>query len=158
MKKLPHILTLSIILIFSIIFALTSCHNYTPSDDYTFNNGISIIRIDSANYSVTSNSKIYYTKKFDTNIKTYLIDGTELSNTDDLDTCIQVVCTSISYCTPSEGGGICWFYKFITLDGKNYIKLMSSNWGSHEQQEFSQWEKINLFINKTMLGKTEKID
>lgn len=142
-----------------LLVLLTSCHNYTPSDDYTFTSSISIIKIDSTNYSVTTGDKVYYTKKFDTDIKTCVIDGTEMSNTDDLDTCIQVVCTSIRNCVPSEGGSIIWYYTFITPDGKNFIKLMSGEgWGSRDrEQKFDQWEKINLFINKKMLGKTEKI-
>ena len=69
---------------------MSSCHDYSPSDDYTFTGGVSIMRTDSITHSVTVNNKSYLIKNLNTKLNTYAIDGTEFSNTNEVDTCLQL--------------------------------------------------------------------
>jgi hypothetical protein len=135
---------------------LHSCHNYKPTDDYTFDNSLSILKIDSINSTVVSENKSYYVKNINFDYETYIINGTELTNTNDMDTSCQFICIkTISY---NGGSSTRWYYRLLTLDGKNYIRLCNGGrYYDDRFQKFKKGDRINLIFNKVMLGKVSEI-
>lgn len=130
------------------IFILTSC-GYTSNNDFTFTDNVSVVRIDSLSYNVTINGQTFISKNINPNINDYAVSGTEMSRIDDIDTCVEVMCTQVLvnrvyYDT--------YFFIFTTNDGKSSISLMKDY-----NKTFEVNDRINLFINKKMLRTSKSI-
>lgn len=130
------------------IVILTSC-GYTSNNDFTFTDNVSVVRIDSLSYNVTINGQTFISKNINPNINDYAVSGTEMSSIDDIDTCVEVMCTQVLvnrvyYDT--------YYFTFTTNDGKSSISLMKDN-----IKFFNVNDRINLFINKKMLRTSKSI-
>lgn len=139
MKKLIYLLS---------VIILTSC-GYGPNDDFTFTDDVSVMQVDSVTYNVTVKDQSFTTKSIDVNLSTYAVNGTEISNINESDTCLQVICTQI---LTNRVYYTTYFYVFTTYDGKSSITLTNDR-----DQIFQYSDKINLFVNKKMIKTSKNI-
>lgn len=138
-----------ILSLFISVLVLTSCNYPYESKSYEISDMTSYRKIDSVNYSLTYDSKVYHSSYYIWTLPLYAMESSNI------DTCVHLICTQTigrkrtTFSTVEQA----YYYTFTTYDGSHYINFVTS-----PEQIFGQSECINFLIDKKALTPISKLD